>query len=240
MVMFPCFAQADTIRICNTDWAPYASLQDGEVRGISVDIYTEALRRAGDHVIFTQMPWKRCLLKVKENEFHAAADSTNRPGYLFGPTVTSIFAQNAWVQQDNPLQSYAGLKTLENQRVGLVSGYVYPDYITKNDRIMVDYANLDEINLKKLALGRMDMAISDLVNSQVIADRLGLQIRPLTPVVSVNLLYPVFGPAFEEEQKRMDRALLTMQQDGTMDRIYLDHLNISFTELRELATPYRP
>ena len=239
-LLSPVLAQGETLRICNTDWPPYASLKDGRIQGITVDILEEAARRSGDQFIFTQMPWKRCLLKVKENEFHAAADSTNRPGYLYGPTVTAVFAQNAWVRVNSRLQSYNGLETLEEKQVGLVSGYVYPDYITKNERISVDYVNLDETNLKKLAMGRVDMAISDLVNSQVIADRFGLEIRPLVPVVSVNLLYPVFGPAFPDQQARIDQALASMQQDGTMDRIYLRHLNISFTELRKLATPYSP
>ena len=233
-------ASGETVRFCHADWPPYTSVDDGKVSGITVDIYRAALKRAGYQVEFIPIRWKRCLLSVRAGQYHGVADSARRDGFIQGPTFTAIFAQNIWVHLDNPAKAYTGPALLQNKRLGLVSGYVYPEEIKDDPAIFVDYAEMDETNLRKLAIKRIDMALSDLVNSRIFAQQHDLPIRPLTPVVSNNHLFPSFGPEYEIIQRDMEKALQRMVEDGSLDRIYQAHLGISFAALQKLAQPYQP
>ncbi|RED48612.1 substrate-binding periplasmic protein [Aestuariispira insulae] len=233
-------ARAETVRFCVGDWPPYTTVADDMVSGITVDIYREALKSIGHEAAFMHVRWKRCLLHVQKGDFHAAADSGPREGFLQGPTFTAIFAQNIWVHNDHPAQSYPGPSLMKNRRLGLVSAYVYPDEIEKDPAIILDYAETDETNLRKLALKRIDMALSDLVNSRIFVRKHNLPIRPLAPVVSINRLYPSFGPDHHDLQENMDKALRQMVDNGRLDLIYQAYLGISFTQLQKLASSNSP
>ena len=52
-----------SLKICTDEnfWYPFSYSQNGESKGLHIDVVTEACRQLGWKCGFTPLPWKRCL-----------------------------------------------------------------------------------------------------------------------------------------------------------------------------------
>ena len=220
-------ANAAEINFCFNFWAPYAFKEDGAIRGVSIDVLTEASRRAGYVATFTELPWNRCIQAVESGEMHAVLDAAERSNFLQGPTSYSVYSNTFWVHADNTLYA-ADLEELQDGRIGLVSGYEYPDDLIRAieaNGLTIDYSVDDEANLRKLAFKRVDVIVADRVSTLWRLQRQDLRLRPLDPDHSADRLYPSFNKAFGERQRKIDEAIQKMQADGELQRIFESYVN---------------
>lgn len=93
--------QAETIRI-STDasrWYPYTYVHEGNARGIHIDMVTTALKNLGHEVIFTPLPWKRCLKMVATGRSNAVVSASFKPErakYMHYPSDAASVKKSRW------------------------------------------------------------------------------------------------------------------------------------------------
>ena len=223
----------EVLRYCFNQWPPYSMMRQGEATGISVEILTEATRRAGLRAQFTELPWNRCLDQVRQGQIDAVVDAAARPEFLQGSTSVSYYSNTIWVRDTDGLRNYAPA-LLKGRKVGLVHGYEYPPSLLKeldDAGAEFDRSVDDPTNIRKLAFGRIDAIVADLASTIVFVRKHGLSLRPLRPTHSADPLYPSFNPKAAARQVRIDKALAETLQDGTVDRIYRRYLDLDFCSI---------
>lgn len=226
-------SSGEVVRFCFNDWPPYAEADDEGSHGISVDILREAADRADLTAYFEELPWNRCLEMVRQGEFDAVVDALIRPEYLQGPTSFSLYANLFWVQDGSPYQA-PEMSEMAGARLGLVAGYDYPPDLLDQAaqlKLTIEYSVDDWANIRQLAFGRVDVIVADFVGTHIYATEQGLAVHPLTPAHSVDSLYPSFNSTKAGMQHAIDGAIRGMLEDGTVDRIYEDHIGVSFSEI---------
>jgi polar amino acid transport system substrate-binding protein len=230
--LIPGAAGAEPLRACFVAWPPYEEMIDGRPAGLTVEIMTEAARRAGYRIEFTERPWQRCLADVTEGTADLFLDGSDYPDYLKGRNPTAAFVNAFFVRGDDPLQHYDGLAALDGRSVGLVRTYKYPAEIRDRAGLHPNLApETDAQQAAMLAAGRFDLLLGDLVNIRALAADAHLAIRSLAPAYSVTPLYPHFGQSDALPMRRIDAAVGALLADGTIDRIYRARIGTGLSDL---------
>jgi polar amino acid transport system substrate-binding protein len=231
-LLLPGLARAEALKACFVAWPPYEETVEGKPAGLTVEIVTEAARRAGYQIEFAERPWQRCLADVADGTADLFLDGSDYPDYLKGRNPTAAFVNAFFVRADDPLQRYDGLDALAGRSVGLVRTYKYPAEIQDHPGLQRNLApETDRQQATMLAAGRFDLLLGDLVNIRALAAADHLAIRDLTPPFSVTPLYPHFGRSDAVPMRRIDAAVGSMAADGTLDRIYQARLGIGLSAL---------
>ncbi|WP_020591462.1 substrate-binding periplasmic protein [Kiloniella laminariae] len=241
-----------TIRYCYNEWPPYSIPTEGgyesdgsqkaRARGISVEVMTEASRRAGYEAIFIELPWKRCLQSVRNGELDAVLDAAARDDFIQGPAYNSIYTNTFWVHGYSEISSPDLAAIVEKQTgvlMGLVDGYVYPENLLAEigaAHLEVDYAVDDLANLYKLFQGRVNIIVADFVSTFYYNAHNDLSLRALQPAHSFDPLFPSFHPDRVKMQRQVNRALEEMTRDGSLDEIYRAEIGVPFSDVGQ----YRP
>lgn len=222
-----------TVRFCFNSWPPYVQKDESGFGGISIDILTEAARRAELTAVFEELPWNRCLEMVRQGSMDAVVDAAGREEFLYGPSSYSVYTNTIWVRDEDTL-ALSSLDLLQGKRIGLVHGYEYPDALhgdLSKGGLTYEYSVDDAANIRMLAFGRVDAIVADLVSTLSFAREHGLSIHPLNPNHSVDRLYPSFNQDRADLHQALDAALADMIDDGTVDRVYRDHLGVGFEDV---------
>jgi len=155
-----------SVTLTSLDWPPYAGA-DLREQGASSAVARAAFEAMGYHLNIAFYPWSRAVQLARTDESVA--------GYLpeyYSPEVAADFILShpigsgplALAQRRNhPLQWHT-IADLSAWTVGVVQGYVNDaafDARVAARQQPVDVAISDELNLKKLAAGHVDLAIVD-------------------------------------------------------------------------------
>ena len=229
-----------TVRFCFNEWPPYTYFKNGKATGVSVAILSEAAGRAGLEPKFQELPWKRCLNMVLAGRIDAVVDAAQRDEYLQGPVSHSIYTDTFWVRAGSAITA-VNLQDMRDKSIGLVSGYKYGKALAPmiaSPAVDKEYSVDDTSNVRMLKFGRVDVIVGDHVGTKSIADKLGVSLRPLLPSPSFDRLYPSFNRNQTQLHRKIDDALKTMMDDGTVDAIYRREIGIPFADL--VDTPNAP
>lgn len=222
-------AEPETVRFCFNAWEPYAYPKGEEITGISIDILSEAAKRSGLSAKFVEYPWNRCLQSVQSGDIDAIIDAAERPEFLQGPNSYSAYSNTFWVAPDSRLEIF-DFDRIRDLKVGLVNGYKYPNELLEGLSAVnadIDYAIDDQTNIRKLAIGRIDVIVADHVSTKWFSRKNSLRIRPLSPDHSSDYLYASFNKKHPKLQKRIDAAIREMIDEGAVERIYAKYIGNS-------------
>jgi len=181
-------AQAERLRIVSDDWAPYIYQEDGQAKGLHFEVASEVFKRLNIDVDWVFMPWKRCLAMVEEGQVDGILGLFRRPAreafILYPDEPLSqvrfvLFQARARPHQVNTLQDLEGLT------VGTSPGYNYSPEFNTASYFRREPGPTHAANLGKLALGRVDLVVTDLQAGRYLLRRLNLeqQIEPLPLVI---------------------------------------------------------
>lgn len=157
-------AQAERLRIVSDEWAPYFYQEDGEFRGVDYDVVSEVFTRLGVQVDWELMPWKRCLAMVHDGQVDGVLDIFKMPGrdgYLIYPNEPLsqvefvLYQANARPHRIEHIDDLAGLT------VGTSPGYTYGGAFSDSPLFRREPAPTQQANFGKLALGRIDLLLTD-------------------------------------------------------------------------------
>lgn len=197
----------------------------GKIAGISVDLLTEAARRANVPLsILITVPWARAQELVKRTDqtdaclFSFTRTAEREPFYQWvGPLARSkwaLFARDDFTGQ---------LKTLVDARPYTIGGYLNDSrtaFVEKMGGFKLDIVYDDMLNPKKLAAGRIDLWISSLYGGRQMAATVG--VSGIKPVLVFNEVdnYLACGPKVPMATVAvLQQALDEMRRDGTSKRI---------------------
>ena len=167
-----CFA-GDTITLRADIWDPYNGDPASDRPGFMIEVAKAVFEKAGYTVDYQVdgWSWDRSVEEAKKGNIDGivGAAKSDAPDFIFPSEPLCKQRMSFFVKKGNPWR-YAGTDSLASVRLGIISGYTYFDevdaYIEANknneDRVQsVQDDNALELNLKKLAAGRIDTVIED-------------------------------------------------------------------------------
>lgn len=210
--------------------------ENGEIVGFDIDVVKEACRRAGIIPIIKNVPWKRVLLDVESGNSDGGFSAFKTParefyahfvtGYPIHYSTYSLF-----VLRGNEFE-YNSVLDLRGKRIGKMMGYKISDEFDRAERTrLFEVDEVEDIrsSLNKLLLGRVDMLVENsLVAKHVIREmpnpKKGDIVELPTPVTKRRGAYLMISKAAKIKNKaevieRLNQALKSMSEDGTIDKI---------------------
>lgn len=178
-------AKADTWRVAALEWPPYASpdLPEG---GTAVAALRRILETGGIELQVEYMPWPRAQALARSGSYvgyFPAWPEEVKTGFLGSKPLIQSYV--GVVQMKQTPVSWTSLNDLfKKYRVGFVSNYVYP----KDIQILIDRNKLFEAGCdnerdltRKMAAGRLDLAITDPNVMLYFARELGIESLEANP-----------------------------------------------------------
>lgn len=209
-------ALGERLRLVTDDWAPYVYQHNGQPRGIDYEVTSQVFARLGVEVEWQFLPWKRCLAMIEQGLADGILDifqTKTRQPYLIYAQEPMSEVQFVLFQASARRHAVTHLQDLSGLTVGTSPGYAYGTAFTESPLFRREAAPTHEANFGKLALGRIDLAITDRKVGHYLLRQLGLQgqIEELPLVISQQAQYlglvrkpgrEALAVAFAEELRR--------------------------------------
>ena len=159
------------VLLAATNYPPYygATLRN---QGVITEIIREAFKHSGYETVIRFLPWKRALEATRRGEFDALYSAwyrENRTQWFDFSDPLPISNQIGFFKRIDRAISYRSIEDLRPYTIGIVRGYSNPvefDQAGLNTEAVTD----DRLNMKKLAIGRIDLVLIDRVIGQYIID----------------------------------------------------------------------
>lgn len=218
-----------TVRLSSLDWPPFSG-EDLPNRGLSTAIVERTLARAGLSAEISFLPWQRAVATGLKAPGHAGyfpeyrTTASQAQCLLSAPIGSSPLG---FAERVTAPVEWRSLADLAGWRIGTVRGYVNTDGFDRavaDGRLSVEPAVDDATNLRKLAAGRLDMAVIDanVLSHLLSADpdlrplRAGLRFNPrLLEDKSLHVCFRP-GPEGEALRRRFDKALAEDRPDSML------------------------
>ncbi len=197
---------AETINI-GTDasrWYPYTYEENGEAKGIHIDMVREVMKNLGHTAVFTPLPWKRCLKLTEVGEFNAIVSASYKPKraeYLRYPPDAASSSKSKWrtTQVEYVVVSYANSKYVFEGDLATLPrpvraplGYSIVDDLKAKGINVVTAPNFTD-NMRALIQSKRGVVITPPLNAEVMHKdpRFSEQFRVHeTPVASKSYYMP--------------------------------------------------
>ncbi|AMC34623.1 substrate-binding periplasmic protein [Janthinobacterium sp. B9-8] len=223
-------------------WPPYHFKDEqGQMRGLAVEVLVELARRADCPLRFAQMPWKRTLNELAVGKVDLAMEVLKTPerarvmlfSRAYRPSSVHFFARKK--EERWSFNTLADLSKLGPVTLGVSRGDSYGEELDQwlnapPPSVAVDVAPTMAVNLRKLQHGRVDLVLGDLFATQAALYDLKLtnEIAPLAQEWRTQDAYFAFSrisvgePVFQAFQQALD----SMMKDGSLKKIQLRyHVN---------------
>ena len=209
-------AQGERLRLVSDDWAPYVYQDAGQAKGIDYEVTTEVFKRLGVEVEWLFMPWKRCLAMVERGQADGVMDIfmvDSRKAYMIYPLEPMSDVEFVLYQASGRRHVINQLSDLSDLTVGTSPGYAYGAEFNEASGFRRESAPSHEANFGKLALGRIDLLVTDRLVGRYLRRQLGLeqQVEELPLLISRQAQYlglarkpgrEALAQAFTEELRR--------------------------------------
>ncbi|WP_421910772.1 substrate-binding periplasmic protein [Marinobacter sp.] len=210
-----------TVKICYESWPPYIFRDDeGEMRGIAVELMNTALSDLELDATYEELPFKRCVSEVQSGASDVAMPVTEGRSYLLhSRTVFAHWTLAAIVSESLSIEEPVTLEKLNDLSVLIISGYVYPENITRwaenhPDITDITYSADGEgmVPFRMLEFGRADVFIEDNFWSANLIQNNDLSLRVLEPVLGSAVSVAGYRKELTGLRDDIDRILETRGQ----------------------------
>ena len=222
-----------TVRVVVVDWPPFGgeSLPEG---GISLDVITTVLERAGYDVTTEILPFARILNGAQSGAYDVVGNlffEEHLQAYL---TYSDSFYETEvrFVQQRGRDHRFIDLESLRPYSIAVGDGYFYED----------DFDNAEELNkvvvtttiqgVRMVANGRVDLTLDskDVIDYAIRTEDSGLaeRIAYLPKALTVQQIHMAVRndlPGRDKLLADFNRVLAEMRADGSLDRLLAKHRN---------------
>lgn len=214
----------DTLLMMTEEFPPFNFTgENGEVAGISTEILTAAAEKTNLSLRFQLRPWLRSYRHALNtpNTCVYSAWRTEEREQLFkwiGP-----LADDAW-SFFGTANSELVIEKIEDSfeyRIGAVKGWGFTDYLEKIEHPKLDFvATSDELNARKLKLGRIDLWATSRFSGRSLAKKLELgEIREIFVVREIPLYVACNRNTSIELLTALQRGIDLVEQEGLADHI---------------------
>ena len=220
------------VQLVTESYIPYAFEENHQIKGLAVDVVTEAFRRQGYAVELKMLPWTRALQMVQDGDadgIFCAYYSEEREKYLhYLEEPLAYEAQFVYTLKNSPVEFDGTLKSLEPYRLGMLQDYYFgPEFeeARKNGLIRVEEVTDLPTNIQKLLERRIDAMVDHHLSTLYYLKNMAVQdqiIEQPTPLREPEGLYLCFSRKREIDPALMesiDQELVKMKEDGSCQAI---------------------
>lgn len=210
-------------------YPPYEYREGGRLVGTDVNIIREVCRRLDLRSVFRELPWSRALAEAKSGKVDAIfslVKTAEREQFLFFPEEYLSFEQFIFLARRGDAISLAGPPDFQGKRIGVCTGYSYDPVFDADGSFEREESLNDEQQLRKLAGGRMDLAIMNRQVFHYTARKLGMtELFKVMPyeLESKHYMYVAFSKAHGESGRSLaeqfNRTLKAMKSEGVFQEI---------------------
>ncbi|KMW57186.1 ABC-type amino acid transporter [Candidatus Rhodobacter oscarellae] len=227
----PALADQRTLTVVADEWPPFS----GEAlpnKGISLDVISTILTRAGYEVRTSVLPWARIMSMATEQDIEIVGS------LFFDPEMTEFvtYAEPFFstdvrlVAQTGSVIAYTSVEDLRPYSIAVGTGFLYQDEFDQ-----ADYLNKVEVTttlqaMRMLADGRVDLTLDseDVINYSFrnhdpsLAQRIALQ----PGVLASQDIHMAVGNSVENRDAIIadfNRVLGEMRADGSLDQLLAVH-----------------
>ena len=229
-------ARAEKLRIVTEPWAPYVYEENGQARGLDYEATAIVFQRLGIEVQWQFLPWKRCLAMLDQGLADGVLDifhSDERDATLLYPSEPLSQVEFVMFYANARPHPFKTLEDLRGLTIGTSPGYLYSEDFRQSTLFTREPAPTHEANFGKLALGRIDLLITDRRVGQTLLDSLKLrgQISENPTVISqqsqflavrrnagMDLLVQRFGAELKRFKREPAYAELSARYGAAPDR----------------------
>ena len=144
---------------------PPSYLENGEQKGILVDVINEVFKRIGHSVEIKLMPWARCQQEVKEGDvdgIFSIYNTEERQAFLtYADEILIDQAQTFFVAVESTITFNGNLEELAGLSLGIINDTSYgpkmDSALEKGFFEKIDITNSFQSNIRKLIAGRIDV-----------------------------------------------------------------------------------
>ena len=222
----------NTIKACFTEWFPYSYLKDGQPTGLSIEIYDEVIKKSGMEITYEMKPWIRCMSEFSVGEYDALVDGDDSVPKSLNASQSPIpWVVTFWVHEDSSVQNFLGYSQFDNQIIGYVDGYTYPENFINYAGFKKKYSvSNDLIGLNMLQGGRYQAFIGDIVNNVWLVKENNIAVRALDPAIQLKYLTLSFSDRLPEKHREFEATLNQMYEDGSINVFYKKYLGVTYTD----------
>lgn len=221
----------EPITVVADEWPPFSGKGLPE-QGVSVDVTSAVLERAGYTVKTAMLPWARIVHGAKSGEYDIVssvfqdAEMQKYLRYSDPFYATEI----RFVQRKGGDITFSSLNSLRSYRIAVGSGFLYD---TEFDN--ADFLNKFEVTttlqgLRMVASGRVDLTLdsTDVVRHSILRGDPGLmdKLEFLDPALSTRQIHIGVSLSRADHARIIsdfNRTLKEMQADGSYDRLLEKH-----------------
>ncbi|HVN71343.1 MAG TPA: transporter substrate-binding domain-containing protein [Desulfomonilia bacterium] len=218
---------AGNLNVATLDWEPYVG-RTLTNQGFNTEIVTEAFKRAGYTVKIDFMPFDKAIEEATEGKYDAVYPEYYSKERAQNFVYSYFFSNSLLVlyKRRSSAIIYKTLKDLSPYKIGVVKEYINPDEFDKATYLKKVEDESDEVNLRKLAKGELDLIVIDkLVAQYLIKTRLPEaegKLEAIEPPLAIHELFVLFPkklPNSEKLAREFNKAYESMQKDGTVKAI---------------------
>jgi polar amino acid transport system substrate-binding protein len=213
-------------------YPPFVEERPGKrTDGPMVELVTEAFRRIGQPIAIELFPLARALSMLETGRADAMFTMKRTPERVTRYWIPkhSLMTQDfvVFVRKDSGIRYTGDLQSLSARSIGVVDQVSYGsrfDTAAREGAFRKLEVTLSfELNFKKLLAGRMDVVVSSRLAGLSMLKRLNAEsmVQVSGPPIETVQSFLMFSKArvSREQVAQFDRALDTMQQDGSLKRI---------------------
>ncbi|MEH6631071.1 MAG: transporter substrate-binding domain-containing protein [Halopseudomonas aestusnigri] len=224
-------SSAETLQLLTLDYPPYEYSENGEVKGLAVNVVREVFRRLNYKVEIKALPWTRSLKLVELGQADAIFTAYRTPErelfldysneILMSQEVSLFIRKGFHVPQDHDFTNLA--KYHFGARRGVSYGAKF-DKAVEEGTLQSVYRVSDGNALIKLLINkRVDIVPFNRLGGYYRFRELGVagDVEELSPPIQSVPSYIAFSKKRNHALLRdlVDRTLIEMRQDGSYDRL---------------------
>ena len=230
----PTLASEESIVFVAEEYPPYGFTENGQAKGIDVDIIRAVCERLGIEPVFEFMPWARAMFETKNGRadaIHALFKTAAREEFLYYPTELQTIEKTVVVVKDVSKKYASSIDDLKGWTIGVVANYSYGKEFDDFKEIERKASHSIELIIKQLASrGRVDAIIVNELMFDVLLKKLvrqneipDVRFRKLEYIPNISPLYVGFSKAKGEKNKqlanRYSQALKELREEGRINKI---------------------
>lgn len=230
-------AAQDPVTLTNGEWPPMFS-QEFKFGGVGSRICKEAFALSGVEVNYIYMPWKRGLEEARIGKWDGTVgwrkSPAREPDFLFSDPILQV--NTVFFHRSGKMFDWNTVDDVGHLTIGVTLGYGYIELLkdaANRGGGKLEAARSDELNLQKLAAGRIDVfPCAEQVGYYLLrtkfipgtADLVRHHTKPLMDS-QLHLLISKKNPNAQDLIDRFNRGLRTLRESGKYDQ----YLNESLT-----------
>ncbi|CAN7394461.1 transporter substrate-binding domain-containing protein [Pseudoduganella sp. LjRoot289] len=232
--------RAETVTIATGEFPPWTT-DTARHGGFINRVVSAAFARKGIDAKFSYMPWKRAEVETKVGRYDASSFwfASQALENDFVPSQPISHHQEVFFHlKSKPFPHWQTLSDLGGVKFGATLGYTYTAEfweLAKTGQLNVEVAARDLLNLKKVAVGRIDAFPMDEISGWMllsnakfflpgIKELFATERRPLR-TTPAYLLFPAHRPRTAYLAAKFNAGLLELKNDGTYDRFFQEMIS---------------